>query len=975
MNDLFQGQTAESGPVECLGQTFPSDQARREHYLKLLAEKLKDPEFHKIEGFPIGTDEDILALSDPPYYTACPNPFIADFIQQYGKPYDPAVPYSKEPFAADVSEGKNDPIYNAHSYHTKVPHKAIMRYILHYTQPGDVVFDGFCGTGMTGVAAQLCGDRATVQSLGYRVEADGTILNQEEEDGKPVWKPFSKLGARRAILNDLSPAATFIAYNYNTPVDVHAFEQEAKRILAEVEAECGWMYETLHTDGKTKGRINYTIWSDVFTCPQCAGEVVFWDAAFDKDAGEMRDKFHCLRCSKELTKRNLERAWMSTLDKSINKTLHQSKQVPVAINYSIGKKRFDKSPDAFDLALIEKISNSDIPYSYPTNSIQSGEKSDEPIRLGITHAHHFYTKRNLWVLAALRNRISNSNHKFWVTAADRYMSRMSKICMNYYINGGGGAVNAGLLGTLYIPSISVENSVIKTLSVRLSKLSSVFAGFANLKRQTLLTTQSASLFSNGDNFIDYIFIDPPFGGNIMYSELNFLWEAWLGIFTNTKTEAIESKTQAKGLLEYQRLIISCFKWFYRFLKPGRWMTVEFSNTQAKVWNVIQVALQEAGFVIANVSVLDKKQGSFNSVNNNTSVKQDLVISAYKPNYGLEDRFTQTGGGEESVWDFVRTHLKYLPIVRMKQGELDYIAERDPRILFDRMVAWFVRHNCPVPLSSQEFQAGLTQRFTERDGMVFLPEQAGEYDKKRQQTAQAPQMELFVCDEHSAIDWLTEFLKKRPSTYQEIHPEFISQLGAGWKKHEARPELMALLEDNFLQYEGNGPIPAQIVSWMKKSDKLRGVLSAKFGVESSKGSECGVESAEASNSEHRTPNSELRTSHSAPGTPNPALQTPNLELIAQDRWYVPDPNKAQDLEKKREKALLKDFETYRAFTGRRLKEFRLEVLRAGFKTAWSNKDFATIISVAQKIPEDALQEDEKLLLWYDQALTYVDSGIL
>ena len=82
-----------------------------------------------------------------------------------------------------------------------------------------------------------------------------------------------------------------------------------------------------------------------------------------------------------------------------------------------------------------------------------------------------------------------------------------------------------------------------------------------------------------------------------------------------------------------------------------------------------------------------------------------------------------------------------------------------------------------------------------------------------------------------------------------------------------------------------------------------------------------------------------------------------------------------MEKKREKALLKDFETYRAFTGRRLKEFRLEVLRAGFKTAWSNKDFATIISVAQKIPEDALQEDEKLLLWYDQALTYVDSGIL
>src|SRR6266849_2366671 len=73
---------------------------------------------------------------------------------------------------------KNDPIYNAHSYHTKVPHKAIMRYILHYTDPGDVVFDGFCGTGMTGVAAQLCDDRKEVETLGYKVWEDGTILDE-----------------------------------------------------------------------------------------------------------------------------------------------------------------------------------------------------------------------------------------------------------------------------------------------------------------------------------------------------------------------------------------------------------------------------------------------------------------------------------------------------------------------------------------------------------------------------------------------------------------------------------------------------------------------------------------------------------------------------------------------------------------------------------------------------------------------------
>lgn len=160
--DLDNPNQAEQqdGPVECLGNTFANDQERREHYLALLAEKLKDPEFRKIEGFPIGEDEDILNLSDPPYYTACPNPFIEEFVEQHGRSYDSSEFYKREPFAVDVSVGKTDALYKAHSYHTKVPHLAIVPSILHYTNPGDIVLDGFCGSGMTGVAAQWCGIEA-----------------------------------------------------------------------------------------------------------------------------------------------------------------------------------------------------------------------------------------------------------------------------------------------------------------------------------------------------------------------------------------------------------------------------------------------------------------------------------------------------------------------------------------------------------------------------------------------------------------------------------------------------------------------------------------------------------------------------------------------------------------------------------------------------------------------------------------------
>jgi len=1008
-------------PVECLGKTFPSDEARREYFLGLLREGLEElyaklggvpfttveeavarmravekwpmgddarlrklaermREAHRQEphkdllqlwkdqiGFPHGEIEDILNLSDPPYYTACPNPFIEEFIKHYGKPYDPEHDdYHREPFAADVSEGKNDPIYNAHSYHTKVPHKAIMRYILHYTEPGDLVFDGFCGTGMTGVAAQLCGDRRAVESLGYKVDDQGVIYQQEtDENGKTVWKPFSKLGARRAVLNDLSPAATFIAYNYNTPVDVQAFEREAKRILKEVEEECGWMYATLANPkpgeadlwaDKLKacrsaeevralvqsipspGRINYTVWSDVFVCPECTREVVFWEAAVDKEAGKVHSEFPCPHCGATLTKRNMDRAWVTKYDKAIGKPIRQAKQVPVLINYSVGKRRFEKTPDAFDLALIEKIEELEIPYWFPTYPMMfKGEEWGDTwragVHAGITHVHHFYTKRNLWVMAAYRARSSSTDIPFFLFGFLNTAWHATR--MRRYNPFGG---DRPLSGTLYVPSLPTEGNMFDVYTHKLRQLSRFIEVRGNHYPQWCANTSSSNSSQGKESLVDYLFIDPPFGGNLMYSELNFLWEAWLKVFTNNKPEAIENKVQGKGLPEYQRLITECFKEYYRVLKPGRWMTVEFHNSKNAVWNAIQEALQAAGFVVADVRTLDKKQGSFKQYTSASAVKQDLIISAYKPNGGLEERFKLTAGTEEGVWDFVRTHLRQLPVVVENNGKLEVIAERQAYLLYDRMVAFHVQRGVMVPLSAAQFYAGLAQRFPERDGMYFLPEQVAEYDRKRMRVKEVQQLQLFVTDEASAIQWLRQQLTRKPQTFQELHPQFLKEIG-GWQKHEKRLELSELLAQNFLRYDGKGPIPPQIVSWMRQSAELRGIIQEELNA-----------------GRATEDNQGLHTTH------------PELLRRAKDRWYVPDPNRAADLEKLRERALLREFEEYKQFKGRRLKEFRLEAVRAGFKKAWQERDYQTIIQVARKIPETVLQEDPKLIMWYDQAVT-------
>jgi hypothetical protein len=254
----------------------------------------------------------------------------------------------------------------------------------------------------------------------------------------------------------------------------------------------------------------------------------------------------------------------------------------------------------------------------------------------------------------------------------------------------------------------------------------------------------------------------------------------------------------------------------------------------------------------------------------------------------------------------------------------------------------------VPLSAAEFYKGLAQSFPERDGMYFLPEQVAEYDKKRMTIKEILQLKLFVTDESSAIQWLKQQLTRKPQTFQEIHPQFMREIG-GWQKHEKPLELSTLLEQNFLKYEGKGPIPAKIVSWLKQSSELREIIQKELdsgNINEADGALC-------------------LTRHVPQNSP--------LISRAKDRWYVPDPNRTGDLEKLRERTLLKEFEEYRTSTQRRLKVFRLEAVRAGFKKAWQERDYATIINVAKKIPDRVLQEDEKLLMWFDQAVTRSESA--
>lgn len=911
------GTAKPQGPVECLGMSFQDDNARREHFLGILREKLKDPEFRKIEGFPIGSDEDILALSDPPYYTACPNPFIDDFIKFYGTHYDPGETYNREPFAADVSEGKQDPVCMAHTYHTKVPYRAIVRYILNYTDPGDIILDCFAGTGMTGIAAQACANPSD--------DLRQTIENHWKEVGSeaPCW------GDRCTILVDLSPFATFLSRNFNSCLATSAFREEANRLISEIEMRYSWLYETDHPQNDRRGILEYALWSDVVFC-ECGEEVRLWNPyTCTKSESELFNyEMLCPKCGREIRKRSSDRAHTTTWDDQINRTLIQNRQDMVLIQARFNDLLLLKPPSDFDRQLLVRISGTPLPLGTPIypmmfNGEEWGDMFRAGIHFGITHVHHFWTRRNLIVLSEL----------FESARKTSYPLEMIFLCTSFAVKTGSKMHNVGFkkghinlagqtYNTLQFPSISAERNIFSLARGKMEDLVSIFDLQKN-KNSVIISTQSGtSMKCIPDASVDYIFVDPPFGDNIIYSELSFLYESWLRIFTNRDSETIISSKQGKGLSEYKDLMTRAFKELFRVLKPGRWITVAFHNSKNAVWNAIQESLGIAGFIIADVRILDKGQGTYKQMTTAGAVKQDLVITAYRPNGGLERRFELEAGTNEGVWDFVRTHLKQLPVFVSSKDKAEAIAERQSFLLFDRMVAFHVQRGVTVPLSATEFYEGLDQRFSERDEMYFLPEQVAEYDKKRMTIKEVKQLTLSITDESSAILWLKQQLLNKPQTFQELHPQFLTQIG-GWQKHEAMLELSELLAQNFLRYDGRGEVPSRIHSYLSTNFK------------------------------------DLR---------NLPKDDERLRAKGKDRWYVPDPNQAGDLEKLRERSLLKEFDEYRMAGQKRLKVFRIEAVRAGFKKAWQERDYDTITSVARKIPENVLQEDPKLLMWYDQALT-------
>lgn len=850
-----------------LGKTFNSEEERRSYFREELRKKL--PELKKIQGFPIGEDEDILNLSDPPYYTACPNPWINDFILEWEhekvmKPIKVNVPHS-----IDVEVDKNISSYNVHSYHTKVPHTAILRYLAHYTNPGDIVLDAFGGTGMTGYAASLMENEDS--EIKFLIEREIKI-----NDNVINW------GLRHSIVSDLSPYASFISSVFNSSFNSSSFLENSEKLIKNLRIKL----ETIFQSGKKS--INYIAFSDFIVCKNCGKDQSYYQISYNENFS-LKSEIKCMHCSSILDKKNLEKSYEHIYDE-INKTSRSIRKFrPIVVNQNSQNGRILRNWNESDQSSIDSINLSKISlkgHKILNKGTNWGDTWRAGIHKGFEYLHDFYDKSIIIFIDEYLKEIENYKNKrqllFLLTAILPKLTKLNR----YMPQHGSRALVGPMAGTLYLPSMYVVNNPIDQLEFQIKK---IVKGIKSKNNQVVSTNSATSLLIN-DNAIDYIFTDPPFGANIMYSELNTFPEHWLRVSTDNTCEAIESKSQNKSLFEYQDLMLSSFKEYYRVLKNDKWMTVVFSNTSASVWNSIQYSINKSGFIISSVFALNKGKGGLQALIGPTAVNQDLVISCYKPTSNFIEKFNNNKNDSVAVWDFVLMHLSHLPIHLVKDNSTTSIIERSPKILFDRLIAFYVQKGLPVPIDALKFQQGLRERFLERDGMFFTNEQVQEYDTKKSSMPHFTQLSIFVASEQDSIYWLRSLLEKGRKTESDLHPFWMKEVAGNMRKGDTLPEMRTILEENFLKDE-NG------------------------------------------------------------------------------KWYVPDPENEADLEKLRNKRLLKQFDAYKTEAANprsKIKECRVEALRAGFKQCYQDKDFKTIVTIGDRIPNNLLMEDEVLLQFYDIA---------
>lgn len=587
-------------------------------------------------------------------------------------------------------------VFNAHHYPTKINPEAALAWILAHTEPGDTVYDGFGGSGIVGIAATMAGTLSDADQARFRTNL-----------GKVQF------GYRDCVLYDISQLGVFISATLLNPPPPAEFGVAADDLLRGLEHDFGWMYEAVSPDGPT-GTIRHSVWTDYVVCVACGAISSFWESAVRWDPLSIAERTVC-RNGHDFRLGTAPRETRQVWDDLLSRQVAARRRTPAFVYGETAGRTWKRPALEGDLDVLARIAETQIPGSVPivrmmeTDDPKWGAMHRSGYHEGITHLHHFYTRRNLIAVAAAWERIETypghlrDGLRLLVSS---YNVSHSTLMTRVVVKAGmkDFVVTSGQPAALYISSLPVEKNVFRGLRRKIRTLRDAFGVTHGRANDVQVQCASSLAVDLPAESVDYIFTDPPFGENIQYAEVNFISEAWLGRTTDAGDEVIVSSHQGKTVAKYTELLTGALSENYRVLKPGRLMTLAFHSASAEIWRAVQAAWTEAGFELVATSVLDKAQTSFKQTTAPGSVSKDPLIVLRKPTRSKRrPRVNPTG---IDTWSVVAARLAELPDEGVRA------AHRSREHLYSYLVRYHLERGTRLDLDADTFYRELRARFAD-----------------------------------------------------------------------------------------------------------------------------------------------------------------------------------------------------------------------------------------------------------------------
>ncbi len=545
-------------------------------------------------------------------------------------------------------------LYNAFSYPTKISAESVAIFIACHTSIGDSVLDPFGGSGTTGIATKL-----------VAAPTPGMISLAAKLGLNPIWGP------RKAYIYELSPLGALLGdviCNTN-PIE---FRRYALELISKVEHIANKVYFIKDNSG-CDSVIRHIIWSDVLKCPHCNKESLYAENCVTYNPLKISDEAVCPYCGYRYSATNETHVLTTYKDELLNTLITTRKRQPYKIYGLTGKTKWSRLCTEDDKNFIIQLMQDFNLNQFPIRELKWGQLYRNGYHKGITHLHHFYTKRNAYILSCLWNEINNfptsiqnalrifvlSYNSSHSTLMTRVVAKKSST--DFILTG-------AQSGILYISNLPVEKNIFLGLQRKVKTFVDALNLIYHSKSEAYFFNESSLNISLPDNSIDYVFTDPPFGDFIPYSEINQLNELWLGKTTDSKQEVVINPAQDKDIVTYENLMKGVFSELSRLTKAQSWCTVVFHSAKAEIWQSLSRVFSMNRFRPYKAAILDKLQTTFKQTNSYVSVKGDPLILLSKTAEQLEFKFSSSDEVLESVVEAIPFNDDEKSIVTKRYSE-------------------------------------------------------------------------------------------------------------------------------------------------------------------------------------------------------------------------------------------------------------------------------------------------------------------